>query len=207
MSAPAVVGVIQFVSTVYAAKTMVDGLREGHLAKAVIGGVGAYMGVSALASGAGATGAGAVGASGAKDVGIQNAARTVGTGATGAEAIQAGAGMQMGSASGGQFMSSGMAEGVTTGLGSTASAGGGKGLLSSAGKWISDNPKQAYGLMQVGGQALSGYAGQKHEKKLLAGERRREDEERERRNTWAPSPSYRQGRTFNPETGMMETVR
>ena len=43
---------IKLVGSVMAAKTAVEGIKEGNLLKAVAGGVGAYMGVSNLAAGA-----------------------------------------------------------------------------------------------------------------------------------------------------------
>ncbi|WP_372831008.1 hypothetical protein, partial [Pontibacterium sp.] len=55
MSGPMIMAGIKLVGGVMAAKTAVEGIKEGNLLKAVAGGVGAYMGFSGLA-GAGASG-------------------------------------------------------------------------------------------------------------------------------------------------------
>ena len=52
-----IIPVIQVVGTVLAAKTAIEGIQEGNLFKAVLGGVGAYMGFSSLAAGAASAGA------------------------------------------------------------------------------------------------------------------------------------------------------
>lgn len=50
-----VVTVFQWVATAMAAKTMLEGVKEGNLGKAVIGGIGAYMGLSSLGTAASAS--------------------------------------------------------------------------------------------------------------------------------------------------------
>lgn len=59
MAVNAVVGVIKVVGIALSAKSMVEGLKEGNLFQAVVGAVGAYYGVSSLASGAAGAGASA----------------------------------------------------------------------------------------------------------------------------------------------------
>lgn len=58
MSGPAIAIAVKFVSTFYAMKTAADGVREGNLAKAVIGGVGAYFGATSFGTTAAGSAAG-----------------------------------------------------------------------------------------------------------------------------------------------------
>lgn len=48
MSAPAVFAAVKIIGVALSVKTLISGLKEGNLLKAVLGGVGAYFGVSAL---------------------------------------------------------------------------------------------------------------------------------------------------------------
>lgn len=52
MSLAAIGPILSAVGTVLAAKTAIEGLKEGNLFKAVLGGVGAYVGMTGLAGGA-----------------------------------------------------------------------------------------------------------------------------------------------------------
>ncbi len=53
MSAPAIVAGLKFIGAAMAAKTAIEGLKEGNLLKAVVGGVGAYFGFSNLGAAVG----------------------------------------------------------------------------------------------------------------------------------------------------------
>lgn len=218
MSVPAV---IQFISAAYAAKTAIDGAREGNYAKAIIGAVGAYMGFSGLASGAAGTAAGTAGTEGAKNVAVREGAREVSTQAasdaagsaaastatqaagTEASGQAAAAGISSGSSQVGQEVGQEVVKDAAKDVATKESGG----LLSSAGQWVKDNPKEAYGLLQMGGNALAGYSSAKREKDATNERNAREDQQRERENSWVTLPSYRQGRRYNPETGRMETVQ
>ena len=58
MSGGLVLGAIKIVGGLMAAKTAVEGIKEGNLLKAVVGGVGAYFSFTGLAAGMGEAGAG-----------------------------------------------------------------------------------------------------------------------------------------------------
>lgn len=115
MSAPAIVAGLKFIGAAMAAKTAIEGLKEGNLLKAVVGGVGAYFGVTGLMSGGAASVAGTV-------EGAAGASGTL-TGAAGQQAIKAaGAGLaeQAAATSTMQGMAAGGAA-LETGLSSAAS--------------------------------------------------------------------------------------
>ncbi|WP_372835841.1 hypothetical protein [Pontibacterium sp.] len=70
MSGPMIMAGIKLVGSVMAAKTAVEGIKEGNLLKAVAGGVGAYMGFNGLA------GAGGAGVSATKDTALDVATKS-----------------------------------------------------------------------------------------------------------------------------------
>lgn len=80
MSVGMIMTAVKVVSTVMAAKSAIEGIKEGNLLKAVVGGAGAYFGASSLMSGAGAGTA-----AGASDVATGGATAA----ASGAEGVSA----------------------------------------------------------------------------------------------------------------------
>lgn len=200
--------VVQFVSTAYAAKTMIDGISEGNLAKAIIGGVGAYMGMSSLATTAETSvlnagesvaekaadtvagnvvsqNAGTAGMGGAKDV-LGSFSMETSTGGATTRGLQAGVSLKAAPSMSG------------------ASAVGER-LLNSPIQWQKPDDMLKYGALQLGGELLAGLAQQDWEEKMIADRNKREDEARERRGYWAPSPTVGKTR-FNPRTGQFEEV-
>lgn len=69
---------LQFVGAAFAAKSAIEGLKEGNLFKAIAGGVGAYYGMSSLASGA-AAGQGTAASKAMEGAAQQTAADTAGS--------------------------------------------------------------------------------------------------------------------------------
>ncbi len=124
MSAPAIVAGLKFIGAAMAAKTAIEGLKEGNLLKAVVGGVGAYFGATSLMSGGAASMAGTA-------EGAVSAAGTA-TGAAGQQAIKtAGAGLaeqaaatstMQGMATGGAALETGLSNAASQLSGNAASS-------------------------------------------------------------------------------------
>lgn len=208
---------LKLVGGVMAAKTAIDGLREGNLGKAILGGVGAYFSFAGAAAGAAGTATSQAAQQGAAAVVQPGAAGGVG-GAVGSQAgaeISAAMGTSaantptafgaqtglLGQAAAGpmsmatepvlspamEAMSSGSLGGLLSGstagpmsaaatpILSPAMEAIGQGTLSGAAgnipspppggwslgavkQWAEANPELAANLMQVGGQAIAGYA-------------------------------------------------
>ncbi len=165
MSGPFITAAVQFVAGAYSAKSAIEGLNEGNIAKAVMGGVGAYAAFSGLgtttanaAQGAGAqealqAGMGSEAASSAANESmVQNLLGSAGEVGSGFEM----AGDTLGTtASGGLGVTTGM-ESASEGLGNMAASGGfetatiGKestGILGNAGPFAA---KESGLLSQVG---------------------------------------------------------
>lgn len=218
MSAP----IITFALSAYAAKTAVKGLKEGNLAKAVIGGVAAYYGFSSLAATSTAAQAGTLGSeagTSAANAGAQNAAtqtaQNLGTQATEQAATQA-ATQQAG---GGLINSASvtaptaaeqygmqqaeLAKAAYSGA-NTITPAGGSGILSKSMAFAEKNPMLTFGAMQLGGQALAGSAEQDWQEKQLKEQRRREDEARQRRGYFAVPDTG--AVRYNPRTGQFEPM-
>lgn len=229
MSYTAVVYAIEIISTAYAVDTMVKGIEEGNMTKAVLGGVGAYLGFSSLgtigstageAAAAGGTeaGASALSAEQAAAQAATDASMTAPLEQAGGEAVAGQAGQAATQSAAAETAavgagSAGANAGGTGLLNTAAEKGGGqvaeKGLLSSIGDWAQNNQTLAYGAMQVGGNALAGSAKQDWEEKMIKEAREREDmlaaQSRKRRGYWAPNPVSTKS-IYNPRTGQFETT-
>lgn len=134
----AVLIAVKVVGTVMAAKTMIEGLKEGNLLKAVLGGVGAYLGMSSLATPAAAVTAAEAGA--ATGTALEKGAAA----GTAAEAGTAG------SASAGTALGTAAPSAATT----TVQGFGGSGLIGKAVGAASDLYDTALGLDSVGAPFL-----------------------------------------------------
>lgn len=220
MSGPAVMIAVKFISTMYALKTAADGVREGNIAKAVIGGVGAYFGANSFGTEAAASAAGETASSkAAAELGTEagNAAATTMQQGAAEAGAQAG-----GQAAGGAATS---APSATTGLNTSAadaagqaastpattqSVAEGKGFLSDASDWINENQTLAGGAMQLGGNLFAGYAqGEMMQKQIdelrrQENQRRADEEARRRRMEAQGDIGFLQQYSYNPATGMME---
>ncbi|WP_286238000.1 hypothetical protein [Neptuniibacter halophilus] len=136
MSVQAVVPLLKVVGGVMAAKTAVEGIKEGNLLKAALGGVGAYMSFTGLSAGAESAGAGA---------GTATVQETVTGGATasasGAEGVTALTEMQNGiaDAMAGKAASGTFTEAVSTGISNANNGIVTNGFLDSVGGAIGDN--------------------------------------------------------------------
>lgn len=227
MSAAAIVPVIQAVGLFYGVKTVMEGITEKNLTKAVVGGIATYMGISSLGTVAssGAT-TGQVAAANGTEAGTSMLAAEQAGGAA-AETAADGAMLSSldqasGEVIGGQAApntletayASGSGANTGTGLvnaGTSTAAGGAaggaaeKGLLSGLGDWVHDNQKLTYGAMQIGGNMMAGSAQQDWKEKMINEERAREDQARVRRGYWAPNPIPAKTR-YNPRTGQFEQV-
>jgi hypothetical protein len=207
---PVIITVAKVAGVVLATKTAIEGLKEGNLLKAALGGVGAYFGLSSLGAFGAAQGA-ALGtgvgdqtglvsavAKGSAPAGLENVGASLGT----TVAQSANEGILSGA---GGFASQAARDAITpnfanaasnvagsvganaagSGLGglATSAANAGKGLLSSAGGALS----QGYGPVAaiVGGQALQGYVQGKQQEEILDRTDEREDESRARRGAGA----------------------
>lgn len=84
MSGPLVIPVLQFVSGAIGARTAMKGLKEGNFAKAILGGVTAYMGFSGLAAGSTSAVAEGLGTEAGKAVANETVAQSAAAGVPGA---------------------------------------------------------------------------------------------------------------------------
>lgn len=190
MSGPAVVAVLQFAGTALSMKTVVDGIAEGNLVKAALGGVGAYMMGQGLVGGAGAE---VPASEAAKSVAYRDLGTATGDKAAtmmGAQEVaKDAAGNQMwtladAAKTGGASIGSGN---VAANVGGNVASNVGANTAQSSGflDWMNRNPVPTYGLMQAGGSLLSGYAqgemAQKQVDELRRQDRIRREEEAARR--------------------------
>lgn len=207
------------VGTVLAAKSAIEGIQEGNLLKAVVGGVGAYYGMTGLQTGAAAASTNAAGAA-TGNATIDAATNTALQSGT-EQAITAGTNAAASATANGATGASGIAGGVNAGVGGTMQsatsstlAGLGeqavsspsllgtlKDFGSSASTWVNENPMAASGVMQMGGGLLQGYAqGSQHDDEMKA------LEESRRRRQLTGNTSFMNNQVFNPATGRFEGV-
>lgn len=230
MSVAAIVPIIEFVGTAYAAKTAVDGIAEGNWKKAVIGGVGAYLGASGLVGdlGTAATTADAAAANGtqagaamAADAGTGAAAGVAGSAAgdiSGLGASAAGDGSMLSSldTASGQVLGDAAPAASNTLASSYAASQAPSAMTpaiaaapSAAGQgtglldWAHSNPMLANSMLQMGGAALAGSAQQDWQQKLIDEQNQLNAESRARKGYWAPSAAP-MSLKYNPRTGQFE---
>lgn len=188
MSGPAIAAV----GLVLSAKTTYDGLKEGNLVKAALGGVGAYLGATNLAANAGASATAAA----TEELGTE-AAKSAASGMVEPAAL---AGTDI-AAGGKTAMDAGIAAQAAPPVAEPV------GFLAKAGQWMEKNPTLAFGTMQAGGNLLSGYAqgemaqAQIDEARRIEDQRRKDEEQaRKRREYWAPT-GFLSKYQYTPLTG------
>jgi hypothetical protein len=205
MSGPAIIAVI---GMGMGAKTAIEGIKEGNIAKAVMGGVGAYLGATGLSNIA-------AGSAGATEALGTEAAAAAATEATAGAATDAAATAATDAAAAGTIPAEGLAPtqlasfgkvapgalpASSVGEGITASApAAGPGFLSKAGDWLNKNQTLGYGLMQIGGQALSGYSAAEMQEKQAEELRKQEDAKRARIG-YQPEVGFLKRYEYNPAT-------
>lgn len=211
------------VGTVLAAKTAIEGIEEGNLLKAAIGGVGAYYGMSGLEAGAASASTNAAGATAsnatidaATNTALKKASEQAVT-TTAGNAANAAANATANGAAGAGSIANGVNAGVNStmqnatsstlaGLGEQAASS--PGLLGTlkewggaASQWANDNPMAASSIVQMGGGLLQGYAqGGKSDDEMKA------LEESRRRRQLSGDTSFMRKQYFNPTSGRFEVA-
>lgn len=178
---------LAMVGTVMGAKTAIEGLKEGNLLKAAVGGFAAYSGVQGLQGLNAATATTAGGSASVADTAAGATNMATVNGAAGSEALEA-------------ATQKGLLEGVADGAAqtTTTSGAGGESWLSKAGSWMEKNPTQTGMIAQTAGGLLSGMSQDEQYEALLA----EKEAERKRRGAVASSGRVQ----FNPTTRRMEVV-
>jgi len=206
VSGPLIVPIMKFVATAYSAKTAVEGIKERNFGKAILGGVGAYMGLNSLAAGTAAAGEQVAGQAVASNVGSEAAMDSMSNALAPsvAPAVEAGAVDVATNSVGSGIVDSGMQNLFSSPppIVSTPVQAAGEGIISSVAGWTKENPMLAYGGMQLAGSALAGSAQEDLQNERLEEQRRLEEESRKRRSYWAPSDLA--GKKYNPRTGQFE---
>lgn len=230
----AVIPVLKVVGIALSAKSAYEGIKEGNLLQAVVGAVGAYYGVSSLASSAGATAAETAAtevaegaAQGAATAGAQAtdkiAAEVAGSALESGGTLAKGAVRELGKSTVADLSNQSTTLVDLGGAGTAAIKGtaqelgkeavkqtvtkeAGKGLLRSVGTFIENNPEVTQaGLNFVGGYA-QGKAEEDLEKELFKRQQRIYDAQRERMGTPGNVSSATSIR-WNPQTRQFERVR
>lgn len=210
MSGPALGVVIGM----FSAKTAIDGLSEGNLAKAVLGGVGAYMGLSSVAATPGATLESKTLEATGTEAGKSAASDIVTSSVDKASSAPSADSVIGAETSGKEMWTLDKASPVQA---TTEAVGPGpgfvpKGVTTTVSPppqetgfldWANKNPVIAYSALQAGGGLLSGYAQGQRQQELLDQMRKDESERRYRMGTQG-SVGFLNNYSYSPQKGTWE---